>query len=138
MRDEYASAFYDVVKDTRNRTGIEMPEYIEHYIVCLLASHVDKSDFLPTKTFAESILKISNSRDAKTLGDTCLFVTGIFPEYGLNVEYYSSIGKMSYNRCTHNLNIELFETLSKHFDHIRFFINHIRNDKYNVKRSAAR
>ena len=132
MKDEYASAFYDVVKDTRYRTGIEMPEYIEHYVVLLLASHVDKSDFLPTKTFAESMLEIKYSRDAKTLGDTCLFVTGIFPEYGIDVNYYSHIGKISYNRCTTALNIELFETLSKHFDHIRFFINHIRNDKYNV------
>ena len=130
MRDEYASAFYDVVKDTRDRTGIEMPEYIEHYVVLLLASHVDKSDFLPKKTFAESILELKNSRDAKTLSDTCLFVTCIFPEYVINVEYYSSIGKTSYNRCTHNLNVQLFETLSLHFDHIRYFINHIRNDKY--------
>ena len=130
MRDEYASAFYDVVKDTRDRTGIEMPEYIEHYVVLLLASHVDKSDFLPTKTFAESMLEIQYSRDAKKLGDTCLFVTGIFPEYGIDIDYYSSIGKISYNRCTTALNIELFETLAKHFDHIRFFINHIRNDKY--------
>ena len=132
MRDEYASAFYDVVKDTRDRTGIEMPEYIEHYVVLLLASHVDKSSFLPTKTFAESMFELTHSRDAKALGDTCLFVTGIFPEYGIDVNYYSSIGKISYNRCTTALNIELFDTLSKHFDHIRFFINHIRDDKYNV------
>ena len=130
MKDEYTSAFYDVVLETRDRTGIEMPEYIEHYVVLLLASHVDKSDFLPTKTFAESMLELKHSRDAKTLGDTCLFVTGIFPEDGINVDYYSSIGKISYNRCTHNLNVELFETLANHFDHIRFFINHIRNDKY--------
>ena len=111
MRDEYVQA-YDVVTETRDRTGIEMPEYIEHYVVLLLASHVEKSDFPPSKSFAESMLEIKHSRDAKTLGDTCLFVTGIFPEYGIDIDYYSSIGKISYNRCTSALNIELFETLS--------------------------
>ena len=129
MKDEYIPIMYDIVQDTSHTTGVQLPVDVEHYIVALLASHVDKPDFFP-KTLAESYLTINNYRDAKTLGDTCLFVTGLFPEYGIDVKYYSSIGKISYNRCTTALNIELFETLAKHFDHIRFFINHIRNDKY--------
>lgn len=134
MQDEYVSAFYDVVQETRQHTGIELPESIEHYVVILLASHVNKIDFLPNHSFAHSFLQMKRTSDAKTLGDTCLFVTGIFPDYGINIDYYSNIGKTSYNAVSHNLNTELFSTLSQHFDYVREFINYIPNkrDKYFV------
>lgn len=134
MQDEYVSAFYDVVQETRQHTGIELPESIEHYVVILLASHMDKTDFLPNKSFAQTFLQMSCTSDAKTLGDTCLFVTGIFPDYGIDIKYYSDIGKTSYDAVSHNLNPELFSTLSQHFDYVREFINYIPNkrDKYFV------
>ena len=134
MQDEYVSAFYDVVQETRQHTGIELPESIEHYVVILLASHMDKIDFLPNHSFAHSFLQMKRTSDAKTLGDTCLFVTGIFPDYGIDIKYYSDIGKTSYDAVSHNLNPELFSTLSQHFDYVREFINYIPNkrDKYFV------
>jgi len=134
MQDEYVSAFYDVVQETRQHTGIELPEPIEHYVVVLLASHMDKTNFLPNESFAQTFLQIKRSSDAKTLGDTCLFVTGIFPDYGIDIDYYSNIGKTSYDAVSYNLNTELFSTLSQHFDYVREFINYIPNkrDKYFV------
>jgi|TARA_Y100000389_G_C16988146_1_gene283556 hypothetical protein len=134
MKDEYVSAFYDVVQETRKHTGIELPETVEHYVVILLASHMDKSDFLPNTSFAQTFLQMTRTSDAKTLGDTCLFVTGIFPDYGIDIKYYSDIGKTSYDAVSHNLNPELFSTLSQHFDYVREFINYIPNkrDKYFV------
>ena len=83
MDDTYASAFYDIVKDTQSKTGYELPLEIESYVVMLLASKIDKPDFLPTKTFAQCYLTLKeyNKYDAKTLGDTCLFVRGVFPNY---------------------------------------------------------
>jgi hypothetical protein len=134
MQDEYVSAFYDVVQETRQHTGIELPESIEHYVVILLASHMDKTDFLPNNSFAQTFLQMTRTSDAKTLGDTCLFVTGIFPNYGIDVNYYSDIGKTSYSTVANTLNGELFSTLSVHFDIVRDFINCIPNkrDKYLV------
>lgn len=134
MKDEYVSAFYDVVQETRKHTGIELPETIEHYVVILLANHMDNPNFLPTKSFAQTFLQMSRTSDAKALGDTCLFVTGLFPDYGIDVKYYSDIGKTSYDAVSHNLNPELFSTLSQHFDYVREFINYIPNkgDKYFV------
>jgi len=56
MRDEYTSAFYKVVKQTQSRYGYDLPFDIEVYVVMLLSSHVDKKDFLPHDSFAESCL----------------------------------------------------------------------------------
>jgi hypothetical protein len=120
MRDVYQAAFFDVVRETQESTGLTLPNDIECYVVMLLADHLDNSDFLPKKSFAESYLTITKSSNAKELGDTCLFVSGVFPAYG-NTDYFIEIGRSSYSRIT-TLNYELFESLSKHFIFLRDFI----------------
>ena len=125
MKDEYTTAFYDLVKDTQSTTGYELPVEVEAYVVMLLADKLDKPNFLPEKTFAEAYLSLKQPYrlSAKELGDTCLFVTGVFPDYGISIDYYSNIGKSSYNLATTNLDIEIFELLSLKFDFVREFIN---------------
>ena len=49
MDDAYASAFYDIVKETQSKTGYDLPLEIESYVVMLLASKIDKPNFLPEK-----------------------------------------------------------------------------------------
>ena len=129
MKKEYTNAFYDIVCETKETHGYELPVELESYIVYLLASHLDRPDFLPHSTFAEAYLKLERpyTQNAKQLGDTCLFVTGVFPSYGqnkgLNVTYYSNIGKSSYSMAKEYLNIDLFDSLSIHFDFLRNFID---------------
>ena len=117
MHDTYHSTFARIVDDTRKQTGYELPMHIEHYVVCLLAVHVDSTHFLPKHTFAHSLLNIQRSRDAKELGDTCLFVASVFPEYGVNERYYTDIGVTAYN----SINTELFQTISVHFETVKTF-----------------
>jgi hypothetical protein len=120
MRDVYQAAFYGLVKETQESNGLTLPIDIECYIVMLLAEHIDKDNFLPKKSFAESYLTISKSRNAKELGDTCLFVSGVFPAYG-DTDYFVGIGRSSYNKIT-TLNCDLFEALSNNFVFLRDFI----------------
>ena len=119
MQDAYVQVFADCVRNTRLQTGIELPEHIEHYAVALLAVHVDRADFLPRTTFAQALHNIRNARTAKELGDTCLFVTGVFPAYGVNRRYYSDIGKTAYS----TIELELFRDITHSFDVIQTLIN---------------
>ena len=132
MKDEYTTVFYDLVQETQSTTGYELPLEVEAYVVMLLADKLDKPNFLPQKSFAEAYLSLKQPYrlSAKELGDTCLFVTGVFPEYGLSVDYYSNIGKSSYSVATTNFNIEIFELLSTKFDFVREFINIATKPKY--------
>ena len=118
MQDAYVQVFADCVRNTRLQTGIELPEHIEHYAVALLAVHVDRADFLPRTTFAQALYNISNARTAKELGDTCLFVTGVFPEYGVNRRYYTDIGRTAYS----SIELELFRDITHSFDLIQTLI----------------
>jgi len=128
MQDAYTNVFYDVVQESKGKNGYNLPEDIEAYVVMLLASYIDRPDFLPEETFAQAYLKLSRPADysAKELGDTCLFVTGVFPAYGskhgINRKYYQDIGSSSYEIVSEILNPDLFVPLSKHFAFVSDFI----------------
>ena len=128
MKDAYRIAFYDVVKETQAKTGYDLPEHLEAYVVMLLAHHVDRPDFLPEDSFAEAYLKLSRPADmsAKELGDTCLFVTGVFPTYGrkhgIRRRYYQNIGIGSYEIVAEVMNRDLFTELATHFNFLSDFI----------------
>jgi hypothetical protein len=125
MKDAYHEAFYDVVKHTQKNTGYELPHHIEAYIVMLLSDFVDRDDFPPDSAFAEMFLNLKGKMEAKELGDSCLFITGVFPaygrKYGLNQRYYQDIGSTSYEMAS-DMNVELFPLLARHFVFLSKFI----------------
>ena len=136
MKDAYTNAFYGIVRETQDTHGYELPDHLEAYIVMLLAHHVERPDFLPDTSFAEKYLTIDSRKDAKSLGDTCLFVSGVFPNIGkrkgLNRHYYSTIGIGSYSSMYGNL----FEELATHFlflsDFIEVTIHSSKPKSYNL------
>lgn len=128
MEDAYTSAFYGLVKETQERSGLELPTELEAYVVMLLATFTDRPNYLPEDSFAESYLKLQRPADltAKELGDTCLFVTGVFPEYGsrrgMSRRYYQNIGIGSYEMVAEVFHKELFSNLARHFEFVSDFI----------------
>lgn len=128
MKDEYTSIFYDIVRESQDKTGYNLPNHVEAYVVMLLAHYVDRPNFLPENSFAEAFLKLRKPADysAKDLGDTCLFVTGVFPTYGnrhgIKRRYYQDIGSTSYEMVAEVMNGELFNALSRHFVFVSDFI----------------
>jgi hypothetical protein len=128
MNDAYRIAFYDVVKETQADTGYDLPEHLEAYVVMLLAHHIDRPDYLPEKSFAEAYLRLKRPANlsAKELGDTCLFITGVFPTYGkkhgLNRRYFQDIGIGSYEMVAEVMHPDLFSQLATHFNFLSDFI----------------
>ena len=128
MHDAYVSAFYDVVKETHYTTRYELPNELESYVVLRVATHIDKNDFLPKTSFAEYYLKLKDydRYSSKELGDTCLFVRGVFPNkgkrYGIDKYYYSKLGRSCYENAGAVLHPELFGQLALHFDFLGYFI----------------
>lgn len=128
MNDAYRIAFYDVVKETQADTGYDLPDHLEAYVVMLLAHHIDRPDYLPEKSFAEAYLRLKRPANlsAKELGDTCLFITGVFPTYGkkhgLNRRYFQDIGIGSYEMVAEVMHPNLFSQLATHFNFLSDFI----------------
>ena len=132
MKDAYYTAFYDIVKDTQSSTGYDLPDHIEAYIVMLLTDFVDRDDIPPASTFTEMYLTLKSKNDAKNLGDTCLFVSGVFPKYkkrhGIQRRFYQDIGSSSYEMAS-TMNVELFPVLARHFVFLSQFIEVTCNKK---------
>jgi|TARA_R110000851_G_scaffold177333_1_gene324130 hypothetical protein len=130
MNDEYTSALFDVVKETSATRGYDLPEPIEAYVVMLLASYVDKPDFLPN-SFGPAFMQLKTSSEAKQLADTCLFVSGVFPllgeRNGISRRYYQDIGSSSYEMVAEVQHPELFSTLAIHFNFLSNFIEVVTN-----------
>ena len=141
MNDTYTSALFDVVKETSATSGYDLPEPIEAYIVMLLASYVDKPNFLP-ETFGMSLMQLKTSSEAKQLADTCLFVAGVFPNMGerkgLKRRYYQDIGSTSYEMVAEVQHPELFNTLATHFDFLSEFIEVTVNTSTHVQNNLFR
>lgn len=128
MKDAYVDVFRQVVKETQHDTGVELPLELEAYVVMLLASKIETVDILPKEGFGRSYLKLhqASKYNAKELGDTCLFVTGVFPAYGkkynIDSSYYVNIGVSSYELAAKTLNYSTFLLLAKQFEFLRYFI----------------
>ena len=137
METTYYTAFYNVVKDTQSSTGTELPHDIEAYVVGLLSSFVNRNDIPPDSAFAEMFLKIKTVVDAKQLGDTCLFVSGVFPNYkrrsGIDRRYYQGIGATSYEIAS-PMNSDLFPTISQHFVFLSEFIETAVNSSTHIRK----
>ena len=127
MDDNYVQVFHGLVRETRYSHGYELPQDVEHYVVLLLADHVDRPSWQPQDSFAETYMRLQDSRSAKQLGDECLFLCGVFPEYGcrhgLGIDYYAGIGSSSYQRASRDLRRDLFDQLSQQFVVVSRFIN---------------
>jgi hypothetical protein len=126
MNDAYTAAFFDAVRETQNSSGYDLPEHIEAYVVMLLSSYVDKDDFPPESTVTVQYLSLKDSYQAKDLGDTCLFISGAFPNFkkhhGVTRRFYQDIGSSSYDMAS-TMNDTLFPTLAKHFVFLSDFID---------------
>ena len=118
VNNHYISAFKDCITQTSQHVGYTLPEDIEAYCAILLGSYVDRPNFLPADSFAESYLRLTkrDKTNAKELADTCLFVVSVFPDYGISEEYYTNIGKSSYDLASKQLNYNLFRDLCQHFE----------------------
>ena len=112
----YRQAMQGLVRETRDRTGIELPVHLELYITELMAQYVDGVDLDSSETFATQYLSAVTQTECKTVGDRALMIYGWFPDRhrdrGVNTEYYSVIGRAAYQRCT----ADIFGELSRRFN----------------------
>ena len=133
MKDAYTNAFYGIIRETQEMHGYEIPHHLEAYVVMLLAHYVDRPNFTPENSFAEAYMSLQGRLDAKQLGDTCLFVSGVFPtigiKKGLNKSYYTNIGISSYSTAYG----EIFEELATHFVFLSDFIEIAISPKHSSK-----
>lgn len=93
--------FEDILNETLEIQGWEVPTPVVKYTINLLADKIDKNPWQPEPSFAERYMTLKSVTDAQELGDTCFFTRAVFPELGqhrgINSSYYVEIGQGCYN-----------------------------------------
>ena len=101
MNKNALQGFEDILKETLELQGWEIPNPVVDYTVHLLAERIDKNPWQPEPSFAERYMTIRSVFDAQDLGDTCFFTRAVFPELGsrrgINSSYYVGIGQGCYS-----------------------------------------
>lgn len=128
MNDVYVDKFSDMIVSLRRRTGYPIDYTVQTYLSYLLANYIDRPGFWKDPV-ALRYLELRSSHSAKELGDTCLVITGLFPEYGvrrgLGPEYYTNIGISSYDIAAQATGSEILSRMSTEYVLISEFLNHI-------------
>lgn len=95
------TGFKDILTETLELQGWEIPNPVVDYTVNLLANKLDKNPWQPEPSYAERYMTIKTVSDAQDLGDTCFFTRAVFPELGsrrgINSSYYVDIGQGCYS-----------------------------------------
>jgi hypothetical protein len=121
MKDIYVEKFTAVL----NEVGGNMPLILKHYVSCLLAEHVEKTNFF-SEPFGARYMDLQGSVAAKELADNCLVIVGIFSGYrGMSDSYYENIGISSYSIAATFTGSIVFKSLARDFNYIRLTLNQI-------------
>jgi hypothetical protein len=120
--------FRDLVRDATEAQGLQTSEETEFYLVSLLARYLRAQDGLLDKPLALTYLEAESSPSVesvprfKLVGDTALFVTGLFMECIertlVQPSYYVMLGQLSYRRISEigtSRVRDMFQTLATRF-----------------------
>lgn len=110
----------DLLTDTYESQGWDIPQPVIDYQCRILADMVDRVNWQPEPSYAERYMQIRNTREAINLGDTCWFTRAVFPELGmkrgLSSSYYVQLGQGCYERVLQNSTIPVVEQMCEHFE----------------------
>lgn len=120
MNKSALKGFEDILTETLETQGWEIPNPVVKYTVNLLADRIDKNPWQPEPSFAERYMTIKSAIDAQELGDTCFFTRAVFPELGqrrgINSSYYVDMGQGCYTYVLRVMPDPAVKQMRDHFE----------------------
>ena len=127
---EIQQQFRSHIRTHCDKTGFNVPELLEDYLVGLLSSRLRETEIIPEPSFGERYLQLQQLNRAylfQEYADQCLFFVSLLPEYGkrrgLDINYYASLGIASYYTVADRINDDRFIQMGNWFYHLQKFLN---------------
>ena len=127
---EIQQQFRSHIRTHCHKTGFNMPELLEDYLVGLLSTRLRETELIPEPSFGERYLQLQQLNRAhlyQEYADQCLFFVSLLPEYGkrrgLDINYYASLGIASYYSVGDTIRDDRFIQLGNWFYHLQKFLN---------------
>lgn len=110
----------DILVETYEVHGWEIPDYVVGYQAQVLAAKIDKNPWQPLPSYAEQFMQIRTAQQALELGNTCWFTRAVFPELGhrkgINSSYYVDLGQGCYELVLRHSDAPAVKALHRHFE----------------------
>jgi len=121
--------WHHLVTEAEKRTGFQLDEAVENYVVITLDAFTTNPDLASTVVAVDflknlNIESVRNLEMLRQVGDQCLILSGLFPERVkrklVSADYFIQIGKRAYHvlsvtRISWKLDRGLFFQLSENF-----------------------
>ena len=127
---EIQEQFRSHIRTHCDKTGFNVPELLEDYLVGLLSSRLRETEIIPEPSFGERYLQLQQLNRAylfQEYADQCLFFVSLLPEYGkrrgLDINYYASLGIASYYTVGDTIRDDRFIQMGNWFHHLQKFLN---------------
>jgi len=127
---EIQEQFRSHIRTHCDKTGFNVPELLEDYLVGLLSTRLRETEIIPEPSFGERYLQLQQLNRAhlfQEYADQCLFFVSLLPEYGkrrgLDINYYASLGIASYYTVADRINDDRFIQMGNWFYHLQKFLN---------------
>lgn len=114
MENGTTKIFRDHVHTIESYTGLTLSPLIKIYVAELLADFVDKPGRIPPEmALVEMLYEAQTKSQKKQVGDLCLWITGVFPNYkqryGIRRTYYQQLGASAYRHTQSEVLWEIAE-----------------------------
>jgi hypothetical protein len=110
----------DILTETNQQHGWQIPQYVVNYQARVLADKLDKNPWQPEPSYAERYMTLRTPTAALALADTCWFTSAVFPELkqrrGINNSYYVSMGVSCYDMVLKHSEMPAVKVLKQHFE----------------------
>ena len=127
---EIQEQFRSHIRTHCDKTGFNVPELLEDYLVGLLSSRLRETEIIPEPSFGERYLQLQQLNRAhlfQEYADQCLFFVSLLPDYGkkrgLDINYYASLGIASYYNVGDAVRDDRFIQMGNWFYHLQKFLN---------------
>ncbi len=132
-------SWLSLINEAQTRQSTYLCEDVESYLVFLLMRFTSELDYI-SKAIGLEMMHLNGKPGAvvqeklKSIGDTCLLYTGLFPEVAnkrnVSKSYYVDLGKVAFNNLSNHAieeMKEIFEALSYDFVSITGILQGMRN-----------
>lgn len=128
--------FRDHVHTTESYTGLTLSPLIKIYVAELLADFADKPDRIPpSQAVVELLYQAQLRSEKKQVGDLCLWITGVFPNYkqryGIRRSYYQQLGASAYRHT----DSEVLWEIAEYFPIVSDFVKAATHDAHMIPRT---
>lgn len=110
----------DILVETNERHGWNIPDYVIDYESRILAAKIDKNPWQPEPSYAERFMTLRTPTEALDLANTCWFTRAVFPElksrHGIKSSYYVQLGSSCYELVLKHSDMPAVRVLHRNFE----------------------